>query len=243
MKRALLAATLLALPMAARAQPIQGLYVGGGAGMNILQQDRVRLHTGKLPGPTLNGGFKIGPAALGSIGWAFGNGVRVEVEGSWRRNNVTAGTAGLSGSERKFGAMANVLFDMDIGSPYVYPYLGAGAGRAVGAPGPGQRPVDRPGLRLPGHARRRLPDPPGGRAVRHRSSTATSACRANGSSPTPGASRPYSATTTTTRSCSACATPSTSPRPRRPPPPRRRRPPPRRPRAPTWCSSTGTGPT
>ena len=24
--------------------------------------------------------------------------------------------------------MANVLFDMDIGSPYVFPYLGAGAG-------------------------------------------------------------------------------------------------------------------
>jgi OOP family OmpA-OmpF porin len=33
-----------------------------------------------------------------------------------------------SGSIRHYGVMANALFDMDIGSPWVYPYLGIGAG-------------------------------------------------------------------------------------------------------------------
>ena len=40
--RALLpAATILGLPIVASAQPIQGLYIGAGAGGNYLQQERV----------------------------------------------------------------------------------------------------------------------------------------------------------------------------------------------------------
>ncbi len=129
MKRTLLAATLLMLPLAARAQPIQGLYVGAGAGATWEEQTRVRLHTGPSPGPTLDANFSTGFAGLGSIGWGFGNGVRIEAEGSWRRNSVnSANSSALTGAEQKTGAMANVLFDMDIGSPWVYPYLGAGAG-------------------------------------------------------------------------------------------------------------------
>ena len=124
MKRVLLAATLLAVPLAAQAQPIQGVYVGAAGGANWLLDNEVRVHTGPLAGPTVDSGAKAGEVALGSIGWAFGNGVRVEAEGSWRRNTGMA--FGLT--QRKFGAMANVLFDMDIGSPWVYPYAGAGAG-------------------------------------------------------------------------------------------------------------------
>jgi outer membrane protein OmpA-like peptidoglycan-associated protein len=129
MKRALFAATLLALPLAARGQPIEGLYVGAGAGANWQMQTSVRLHTGPAPGPNLSDGFDTGVAALGSIGWGFGNGVRIEAEGSWRRNSVdSTNRAGLTGAEQKAGVMANVVFDMDIGSPWVFPYLGAGAG-------------------------------------------------------------------------------------------------------------------
>ncbi len=129
MKRALLAATLLALPLAAQAQPIQGLYVGAGGGANFEQQTRVRVSFGSSPGPTLHGSFNTGWAAVGSVGWGFGNGVRVEAEGSYRRNTLDKNNSdGMSGAEQKYGAMANVLFDMDIGSPYIYPYLGAGAG-------------------------------------------------------------------------------------------------------------------
>ncbi|KAA5610739.1 OmpA family protein [Rhodovastum atsumiense] len=137
MKRALLATTLIALPLAARAQPIEGLYVGGGAGANWLEQERIRSSTVggvsvRLPGDQrLN--FDPGFAAVGSVGWGFGNGVRLELEGSYRRNgankgSVPTGVTALGGDQKTYGAMANVLFDMDIGSPYVFPYLGAGAG-------------------------------------------------------------------------------------------------------------------
>jgi len=198
MKRLLLAATLLALPLAARAQPIQGLYVGAGVGANFMQDTRVRVRLGSLPGPTLHGGFDTGVTALGSVGWGFGNGVRVEAEGSWRRNTVGSNdTSGLSGAEKKIGAMANVLFDMDIGSPYVFPYLGAGAGAqwvklnwvsgSVTAPPSPTRPwwAHRSRSLVVG-----LSAPP---------SIATWAWRGNGSSRPWAPSRPMPATTTTTR--------------------------------------------
>ena len=139
MKRALLAATILAptlfgLPLAARAQPIEGLYVGAGGGVNFLGEERVRSATANGHPVAFTGDirFDAGAVALGSVGWGFGNGVRVEVEGNWRNNDIPSHTTALgrslSGSESKYGAFANVLFDMDIGSPYVFPYLGAGAG-------------------------------------------------------------------------------------------------------------------
>ena len=48
LRTALLAATILAVPAAVMAQPIQGLYIGTGAGGNFLQQERV------LASPGLN---------------------------------------------------------------------------------------------------------------------------------------------------------------------------------------------
>ncbi len=143
MRSALLAATGLALMStlllsnAASAQPISGLYVGAAGGAAFLQNERIRGFspsgvTATAPSPT-GMAYKTGYAGLGSLGYGFGNGVRVELEGSYRRNDrgfgsAPTGVTGRSGYERKVGGMANVLFDMDIGSPYVFPYLGAGAG-------------------------------------------------------------------------------------------------------------------
>jgi outer membrane protein OmpA-like peptidoglycan-associated protein len=115
----------------AKAQPIQGLYIGAAGGANFLDTERLRsLTTNKgtalaRPGQQVNS--KAGWAALGSVGYALGNGVRLEVEGSGR-SNARDINGGESGRETKTGAMANVLFDMDIGSRYVFPYIGAGAG-------------------------------------------------------------------------------------------------------------------
>ncbi len=141
MKRALLAAAILALPLllsgAAQAQPVSGLYIGAGGGANFLESQRIRTTTlGGVTTPVASSNhisFDTGYAGLGSVGYGFGNGVRVEVEGNYRYNRISAITAppgGVSagGNEQKYGAMGNVLFDMDIGSPYVWPYLGAGAG-------------------------------------------------------------------------------------------------------------------
>jgi OOP family OmpA-OmpF porin len=138
MRSAVLAATGLALmSSAALAQPISGLYVGAGGGVGFLQNERIRGFspssvTATAPSPS-GMAYKPGYVGLGSIGYGFGNGVRLEVEGDYRQNDRDfgsrpAGVSSRSGSEQKFGGMGNVLFDMDIGSPYVFPYLGAGAG-------------------------------------------------------------------------------------------------------------------
>ncbi len=140
MKPMLLAASMLAAPILAGqsavfAQPIEGIYVGAGGGANFLSDERVRTVTLGKTTSSVPGGtslrFGTGYVALGSVGWGFGNGVRVEAEGSYRHNDLDGGAAPggrVSGSEAKYGAMANVLFDLDIGSPYAFPYFGGGAG-------------------------------------------------------------------------------------------------------------------
>lgn len=152
MRCALLAAvSLVLLPVAALAQPVSGLYIGGAGGGGLLENQRIRNFT---PGgvtktaPSPSGmAYDLGYAGIGSIGWGFGNGVRLEVQGDAMSNDRNfetrpAGVTGSTGRETKVGAMANVLFDMDIGSPYIYPYLGAGAGwqdvtQRLGQTGPG----------------------------------------------------------------------------------------------------------
>lgn len=143
-------ATVLMVPLAAEAQPVQGLYVGGGVGYNLQQSIRV---TPSVPGI---GGFPVqlndsgGLAALGSIGYGLGNGLRFEVEGDFLRNGISAPNVTLppttplsrllppgarslllgstSGHLLSYGALANALYDFDVGTPYVFPYLGIGAG-------------------------------------------------------------------------------------------------------------------
>lgn len=134
MRRFLLATTLLAATAAAsRAQPVTGLYIAGGGGANFLQrekQDQKLFPLGNpVPGSNTQG-YKAGVVGLASVGYGLGNGLRLEIEGNYRNNqfinNYKFGSD--SGREEKYGAMGNVLFDLDIGSPYVFPYIGAGAG-------------------------------------------------------------------------------------------------------------------
>jgi OmpA-OmpF porin, OOP family len=128
LKKALLAATILALPVTAQAQPVSGLYVGAGAGVNFMQESKFN---------ALGYGAKIetkpGWAAVGALGWGFGNGLRAEVEGNYRTNDVEkskvngVGTVGGRGALANYGVMANVLYDIQTGTPFT-PYVGVGAG-------------------------------------------------------------------------------------------------------------------
>jgi outer membrane protein OmpA-like peptidoglycan-associated protein len=140
-RKHLLTATLLASPFwlaaTAGAQPVTGLYVGAGAGANFMEQQQVRFETFTAAGtPVLltgRSGFEPGWVGAASVGWGFGNGVRVELEGNYRNNRVgTRDNAVFSfeprAHEEKYGAMVNALFDLDVGSRYVYPYVGAGIG-------------------------------------------------------------------------------------------------------------------
>ncbi len=149
----LLAAPLLAVPLAVRAQPIDGVYVGVGAGVNFLQDERARFAGVAGSGAGLADArlrFDPGFRTLASVGYGFGNGLRLELEGDYFRNSLsrageaTSGGAsnGLAGrpisargTEEKYGGFVNALFDLNpnllgLGSlPFaITPYLGAGAG-------------------------------------------------------------------------------------------------------------------
>jgi outer membrane protein OmpA-like peptidoglycan-associated protein len=135
----------------ASAQPVTGLYIGGGAGINITQGENLNrvgvpallgLGTGTI---LATGSSKIngstGFAGVVSLGWGFGNGLRAEVEGNYRNNRmngVNANNTALFGTvaanvnaattEQKYGGMVNVLYDFNGVWPWVVPYIGAGVG-------------------------------------------------------------------------------------------------------------------
>jgi OOP family OmpA-OmpF porin len=122
-RNALAAATVLALPLAANAQPVTGLYIGGGAGVNIMQSQNAKP---SFVAPPVAMTSKLGPAVAVSLGYGLGNGLRAEIEGDYRYNDFS-GTR-LGGQEQKYGAMVNVLYDFVGLVPYVQPYVGVGAG-------------------------------------------------------------------------------------------------------------------
>ena len=138
-KNSLLAATvLLAVPQIAQAQPIDGLYVGAGGGFNFLDGEHIKASSLPVPVGRVQTKYQPGWAGLGSVGYGFGNGFRVEVEGNYRTNHLRSNTqisGSSSSSEEKYGAMFNALYDFDLSSvgmnTYgVSPYLGVGAGWA-----------------------------------------------------------------------------------------------------------------
>ncbi len=140
----MLAASGLALPLAAQAQPVTGLYVGAGLGANYRDTDTGRA----VLGPASGGGFagatqpyrittSIGFVGLASVGWGFGNGLRAELEGNYRTNDVDSFRInGANGAQRSgyittMGVMVNALYD--IGATMGWPVhitLGAGVGYA-----------------------------------------------------------------------------------------------------------------
>ncbi len=136
----LLGATVLAAPVAmagtlilgtlAQAQPVSGVYVGLGGGGNDLQDETVRLSNFF---PSGRDRFDIGYTGVASAGYGFGNGVRIELEGNYRDNDLrhfvgTSFPTEAGGSQQNYGGMVNALFDMDIGKSWLYPYFGLGAG-------------------------------------------------------------------------------------------------------------------
>ncbi|MDW8398629.1 MAG: hypothetical protein RMK90_08695, partial [Acetobacteraceae bacterium] len=104
------------LPLAAPAgaQPVEGLYVGAGAGLNWLQRETYSGTGG------LSSEFDIGWGVVISLGWGFGNGVRAEVEGSYRQNDargsfivgdIAAIRVPVRGHAASYGIMGNAFYD------------------------------------------------------------------------------------------------------------------------------------
>jgi outer membrane protein OmpA-like peptidoglycan-associated protein len=127
-----LAAALVGAPCdQAAAQPVSGPYVSLGGGGNLLQDETLRLDENFPPGK-----FRFdtgGAAAVGAVGYGFGNGFRIELEGDWRYNGLrqylgTPFPTSSGGEQQNYGGMVNALFDMDVGANWIYPYFGGGAG-------------------------------------------------------------------------------------------------------------------
>ena len=153
LRSALLAATVLAAPIAAKAEAISGLYIGAGAGANYLQDETLKsvgfpqagIRQTSLTGRGLASTkvkSDVGPIGVVSVGYGLGNGLRVEIEGNYRSNRFNklsgGGLSGFNsarGDERKYGGMLNVLYDFDpnvLGLGFfpaaITPYVGLGAG-------------------------------------------------------------------------------------------------------------------
>ena len=151
LRNALLAATIMAVPVALRAQPVDGLYIGAGAGANLLQDETVRRITN---GPANFGRgsdyrFDVGPVVVGEVGYGLAGlfpgsalgGLRFELQGVGYENKINrlknGGAGGTfitssGGDEYKYGVFANVLYDIPldtfgINSP-LFPYVGGGVG-------------------------------------------------------------------------------------------------------------------
>jgi len=131
LRNALLAATIMALPVAAQAQPISGLYVAGGIGGNYLLDTNATVN-----GKGFNSGVgsgKIsnnngGVAGNVSVGYGLGNGLRLELEGNGIDGHVNIKTPGHGGGTMfTYGVFGNALYDFNLGAPVV-PYIGAGVG-------------------------------------------------------------------------------------------------------------------
>ena len=78
LRNILVAATLAALPAAVNAQPVNGVYVGAGVGINKLMD----MGVSNAPGAKYSA--NLGVAALGAVGYGFGGGLRAELEGNFR---------------------------------------------------------------------------------------------------------------------------------------------------------------
>jgi OOP family OmpA-OmpF porin len=120
------------VPGAAMAQPITGLYIGAGAGLHVPQDPKLTASPG-YGSSRLKIDEGYGFNSNLALGYGLGNGFRFEVEGDFMRSNVrhlrgTPFPTASDGTVRTWGVMGNVLFDMDAGLPWMYPYVGLGAG-------------------------------------------------------------------------------------------------------------------
>jgi len=174
-RHALLATTLLATPFVASgaqaqsawwtppswlatpvAQPVTGLYVSGGAGWNHVDKRNLTALGGNATyfDNTVNNRqgdvkFNEGWGGQVAVGWGFGNGIRAEVEGNYRRNvadnlggwsskaprsGVGGAFSKASGQLEQYGVMANAYYDFQLPAWFpqmpipVVPYVGGGVG-------------------------------------------------------------------------------------------------------------------
>lgn len=139
LKRVLLASSALALLAGATEAQAGNMYISVFGGANW-QADS----SGSLVSPTTTESFNVDPDIGFVVGGVVGakltnwvEGLRAEIEVSYRRNDLagnwttsTGSTGGLiDGNSSNFAVMANVWYDFDLGWK-IKPYIGGGVGWA-----------------------------------------------------------------------------------------------------------------
>ncbi|MFN3076697.1 MAG: OmpA family protein [Alphaproteobacteria bacterium] len=124
--RFLLAAVVAMMPAVAMAGS-SGVYVGAAGGVDFLND-------AKLSGNGVNtkSSYDMGYVGLGTLGYKYDKGFRVEFEGGYRSNAVDKlanSTAGVNGRVHTSSIMLNGLYDIDTGT-ILTPYVGIGVGGA-----------------------------------------------------------------------------------------------------------------
>jgi outer membrane protein OmpA-like peptidoglycan-associated protein len=147
MKRVLLASAAIAavgvcgLGRDAMAQPVQGLYVGAGAGIGWLSQTNAAVFppaSANLATPSdhFQRKWEVGFAGTLSLGYGLSYGLRAELEGFYRTSEAASGLVfnrgASAGTANTYGLMANLLYDLPVGgfTSAVRPYVGGGFGYA-----------------------------------------------------------------------------------------------------------------
>lgn len=102
-----------------------GFYAGVAGGANFAKDSDIT--GGGITNTTIR--FDTGPAAAGTIGYAFADGFRTEVEAVYRKNDIGSVTSlgSSTGSVRALDFTVNGLYDFDTGTR-LKPYIGLGLG-------------------------------------------------------------------------------------------------------------------
>ncbi|MBV9044026.1 MAG: porin family protein [Alphaproteobacteria bacterium] len=111
---------------AALADEVPGYYITGTGGVTLLP----KLHVNAATAGTQRDTFGTGFAAGGALGYATGNGWRIELSSLYQHNDV-ARLNGVStpGHLSSTAVMANATYDLAPNAPLT-PYVGAGVGMA-----------------------------------------------------------------------------------------------------------------
>jgi hypothetical protein len=122
----------------AQAQPVAGLYIGADLGLDLHAQEAVKnlsIGSDPLGGLSTDGNAKFRPgfAGLASLGFRFGNGLRIEGEDDFLTDESKGFSGGTRvaiagcGKEQKYGFMGTALYAF-VDVPMDQPYIGAGVG-------------------------------------------------------------------------------------------------------------------
>jgi OmpA-OmpF porin, OOP family len=119
------------VPGMALAAPVTGPYIVLGGGLAIHPENDFNYHALHASGSLQ---WNLGWTAMGGVGYGFGDGIRIEFDGDALFNgadraNGSNGNMRISGTERNYGGLANLFYDIPVTLPIpITPYIGAGAG-------------------------------------------------------------------------------------------------------------------